>query len=151
MNEQRWAPRATVATVVHDGDRYLIVEELSSDSNETVFNQPAGHLEPDESLSEAAVREVREETGWEVVLTGYLGVARHITENGTVYLRHSFVAEPIGPISGAALDDGIIAAHWLTLEQLKQQQARLRSPMVLKTIEQFLSGDIGSLSLVAHA
>lgn len=151
MSEQRWSPRATVATVVCNDDRYLIVEEVADDRLESVFNQPAGHLEPNESLCQAALREVREETGWEVELTGYLGVARHITDNGTVYLRHSFVAKPIGPISDAHLDEGIIAAHWLTLEQLKQQQSRLRSPMVLKTIEQFLCGDIGSLSLVAHA
>ena len=71
-----WQPHVTVATVVFDGARYLLVEERDKTTGKPVFNQPAGHLEARETLFQAALRETREETGWEVMLEGVVGVAR---------------------------------------------------------------------------
>ena len=98
MPTTRWCPHATVATVVVDSDRFLIVEERDGRSGKVVFNQPAGHLEEGESLMEAAVREVLEETRWRVSLTAYLGVAQLLAADGVSYLRHSFVAAPLEEI-----------------------------------------------------
>ena len=66
-----WQPDVTVATVVVDGGRLLCVEEQAD--GRLVLNQPAGHLEPDEGLVEAAIRETLEETGWDVRVTGFVG------------------------------------------------------------------------------
>src|SRR5688572_2809736 len=86
-------PALTVATfVVRDG-RLLLVEERVNGA--LVLNHPAGHLEPDESLVEAALRETREETGWDVALTGFVGAYQWKAETGRHYLRFAFAAEPV--------------------------------------------------------
>ena len=145
---ERWHPNATVAVVVHDGERYLMVEEIDRITGATVLNQPAGHLEAGETLIAAALRETLEETRWQVEITGYLGVARFPAANGITYLRHSFLARPVREIRSQDLDEGIIAAHWMTLEQLEADAHRLRSPLVLAVIDLHRRGDIAPLSMV---
>ena len=109
-----WQPDVTVATVVARDGQLLMVEERVS--GQLVLNQPAGHLEPDESLAEAALRETREETGWDVRLTAFVGAYQwKATETGRHYLRFAFAAEPLDEIPGASLDDGIVRALWLAI------------------------------------
>src|SRR5690606_39291644 len=82
-----WQPDVTVATVVVAEGRVLMVEE--SVAGQLVLNQPAGHLEPDESLFEAALRETREETGWDVRLTAFVGAYQwRAPANGGAQGRH---------------------------------------------------------------
>ncbi|MDQ3617866.1 MAG: NUDIX hydrolase [Pseudomonadota bacterium] len=139
-----WQPDVTVATVVVDGGRLLMVEERVG--GELVLNQPAGHLEPDESLLQAALRETREETGWDVRLTAFVGAyqwkapAQADGSGGRHYLRFAFAAEPIGHDPARALDEGIVQALWLTPAELQAQQARHRSPLVWRTAADFLAG-----------
>lgn len=66
-----WHAHVTVATVIEDNGRFLLVEEQQR--GRLVLNQPAGHLEPGESLIEAALRETLEETGWTVEIQGLVG------------------------------------------------------------------------------
>ncbi len=131
-----WQPHVTVATVIVRGGRYLLVEERDKHSGELVFNQPAGHLEQGETLAAAALRETLEETGWEVRLQGILGVALYTAPaNDVTYCRTTFLAEPIGPVAGAILDTDIHAVHWLDYEAIRANSARMRSPLVLASIE----------------
>ena len=131
-----WQPHVTVATVIASGGRYLLVEERDKHSGELVFNQPAGHLEQGETLAAAALRETLEETGWEVRLQGILGVALYTAPaNGVTYHRTTFLAAPIGPVAGAILDTDIHAVHWLDYEAIRANSARMRSPLVLASIE----------------
>ena len=84
-----WKPHITVATIVEDNGRFLMVEELKS--GRTVLNQPAGHLDPNETLTEAAIRETLEETGWDVQPTGVLGIYLYTApSNGVTYQRVCF-------------------------------------------------------------
>lgn len=148
MEPSRWRPNATVATVVHRDGHFLMVEEKDRDTGDTVFNQPAGHLEEGESLIQAAEREVLEETRWRVSITHYLGVARWQAANGTTYLRHSFLARPDAEIGSLPLDEGIIAVHWMNREQLEARASQMRSPLVLAVIDLYLSGGAAPLSLI---
>jgi 8-oxo-dGTP pyrophosphatase MutT (NUDIX family) len=142
-----WQPDVTVATVVVRDGRLLCVEERSN--GHVVINQPAGHLEPDESLLEAAVRETREETGWNVRITHLVGSYQwKAPETGRHYLRFAFAAEPVDEIPGATLDEGIIRALWLAPEELQAESARHRSPLVWRTVADFLGGSRYPLSLV---
>ena len=107
----------TVATVVVRDGQLLMVEERAHDK--LVFNQPAGHLEPDESLSEAALRETREETGWDVELTAFIGAYQWKAVNpdgsaGRHYLRFAFAAEALTHDATRTLDEGIVQALWMT-------------------------------------
>ena len=142
-----WQPDVTVATVVVRDGKLLCVEERANGA--LVINQPAGHLEPDESLIEAAVRETREETGWNVRVTHMVGAYQwKAAETGRHYLRFAFAAEPLDEIPGATLDDGIVRALWLAPSELQALTERHRSPLVWRTAADYLAGCRHPLSLV---
>ena len=144
-----WQPDVTVATVVVSDGRLLVVEEAVA--GKRVINQPAGHLEPDESLVEAALRETREETGWEVRLTAFIGAYQwKAPETGRHYLRFAFAAEPVEHDPARALDDGIIQALWLSPAELQAQAERHRSPLVWQVVADFLGGRRFPLDLIQH-
>lgn len=133
-----WQPDVTVATIVADAGRLLCVEEHVG--GRLVINQPAGHLEPDESLAEAAVREALEETGWQVRLTAFIGAYQWKAETGRHYLRFAFSAAPVEHDPQRALDEGIQRAIWLTPAELQQARQRHRSPLVWRSAADFLGG-----------
>ncbi len=141
-----WQAHVTVATIVEDNGLFLLVEELQD--GQSVLNQPAGHLEPNETLTEAALRETLEETGWQVELTAVVGIYLYKATNGVTYQRVCFAARPLQPIAGYRLDEGIIAPRWLSREQLLDQQKRWRSPLVLRCIDDYLDGERFPLSLI---
>jgi 8-oxo-dGTP pyrophosphatase MutT (NUDIX family) len=133
-----WRPHVTVATVVPRDGRFLLVEE--NVRGRTVLNQPAGHLDPDESLHAAAIRETLEETGWHVALTGLLGVQQWRSPSGRHFVRFAFAAEALSHEPERPLDDGILRALWLSRDEIEAAGPRLRSPMVLTNIDDWLSG-----------
>lgn len=138
LEEDVWRPHVTVATVVPRADRFLLVEE--DVRGRIVLNQPAGHLEPDESLHDAAVRETLEETGWEVALTCLLGVQQWQAPSGRQFVRFTFGADALRHHPERALDDGILQALWLSRDEILAATARLRSPMVLASVDDWLGG-----------
>lgn len=141
-----WQPDVTVATVVVREGRLLMVEERANGS--LVFNQPAGHLEPDESLADAALRETREETGWDVRLTAFIGAYQWKAQTGRHYLRFAFAAEPTTHDATRVLDEGIVQALWMTPAELQQAQARHRSPLVWQVVADYLAGRRSPLSML---
>ncbi|AWV07252.1 NUDIX hydrolase [Marilutibacter maris] len=146
-----WQPDVTVATVVTDGGRVLLVEEMVGGAR--VLNQPAGHLEPDETLLEAALRETREETGWDVRLTAFVGAyqwkspAAADGRGGRHYLRFAFAAEPLRHDPARPLDEGIVRAVWLTPAELQARHDEHRSPLVWRAVADFLAGQRHPLEL----
>jgi ADP-ribose pyrophosphatase YjhB (NUDIX family) len=142
-----WQPDVTVATVVVRDGRLLCVEERTN--GHLVINQPAGHLEPDESLLEAALRETLEETAWDVRLTAFIGAYQwKAPETSRHYLRFAFAAEPVREHAGRALDTGIVRAMWMTPAELSAARERHRSPLVWQAVEDFLGGRRQPLSLL---
>ena len=133
-----WVPHVTVATTVVNEGKFLLVKEISD--GQIVFNQPAGHLEKDESLIDAAIRETREETRWEVAIQHYMGVSHYDAPNGITYIRHSFVATPIREHLDAVLDKDIIEPLWMTYEEVLAHQDSLRGPLVLDDITLYRAG-----------
>ncbi|MGE8214187.1 NUDIX hydrolase [Stenotrophomonas sp.] len=148
LQSQRWAPHVTVATVVSRAGQLLLVEE--DKGGRRVLNQPAGHLDPGETLLQAAVRETREETGWDVRLTGFIGSYQWTADDGTPFLRFAFEAEPLQHHPEQALDAGIVQALWLTPSALQADMARLRSPLVWHTVSDWLAGQRFPLSMLRH-
>ena len=140
-----WCPHVTVACVVADGDRYLMVEEEAC--GRLAYNQPAGHLEDGESLTAAALRETLEETGWEVAPTAFIGAYQWKAETGRHYLRFAFAADPVRHLPERPLDDGIVQALWLSPRELDAQVQRHRSPLVGKVVEDYLGGSRHPLQL----
>lgn len=150
-----WQPDVTVATIVERDGRLLMVEETSQ--GRLVLNQPAGHLEPDESLQGAAVREAREETRWDIRLTAFIGAYQWSAPsvaaggNGRHYLRFAFIGDPMGEDPSRTLDDGIVRALWMTPAELQAASERHRTPLVWRTVEGYLAGQRHPLDLLQQA
>ncbi|MCE0732390.1 NUDIX hydrolase [Halomonas sp. G15] len=136
----RWHPYVTVACVVERAGAFLMVEEERG-GPQTLFNQPAGHLEPGERIRDAALREVEEETAWRVGISDYLGMYVYQAPDGKTFHSHAFLGMALAHM-GNDLDPAIHAVHWLTLEQIEalEREGRLRSPLVLRRIRDALAG-----------
>jgi len=144
-----WKPNVTVAAVVYRDGKFLLVEE-ETDAG-LAFNQPAGHLEQGEALVDAVVREALEETAYHFRPTHLVGVYnwRHPAKDVT-YLRFAFAGELRGFDADRQLDDGIVAARWLTLDEVRATQDRHRSPLILRCCEDHLAGRRYPLDLLVH-
>jgi len=151
MNDERWKPNVTVAAVIERGGRYLLVEEASPRG--PVLNNPAGHLDPGESLVEAVVREVLEETACAFTPTHLVGVylAAPSAASGVTYLRFAFTGSVCAPEPGRALDDGILRTLWLTPDEIDAERARHRSPLLARCITDHRAGKRFSLDLLQDA
>jgi 8-oxo-dGTP pyrophosphatase MutT (NUDIX family) len=134
-----WCPHVTVACVIADEGRFLMVEE--NIRGELRFNQPAGHLEDDETLGTAACRETLEETGWEVALDHFIGVQQwHSPVHDHHIVRFAFAGHPLKHHPDRPLDAGITRTLWMTYAEIAAHASRLRSPLVLTTLEDWLAG-----------
>lgn len=143
-----WVPHITVATIVEENGKFLCVEELSS-NGKAVINQPAGHVERGESIVEAAVRETLEETGYTVEPQHVIAIQRwHKSHSNHTYFRFVISAKTITYNKNLELDEGIIRTHWLSRDDFTRRQLQLRSDLVYKTIDTYLSGQQFPLSLL---
>jgi 8-oxo-dGTP pyrophosphatase MutT (NUDIX family) len=140
----------TVAAVVERDGRFLLVEEMTAAGLR--INQPAGHLEPGESLQEATARETLEETACRFEATALLGTYLGRGADGVTYLRFAFVGAASEPVPGRALDREIIRALWLTRAQLQRRQSEHRSALVMQCVDDYLAGRRYPLeSIFTHA
>ena len=153
--DTRWKPSVTVAAVIERDGRFLLVEEHTAEGLR--LNNPAGHLDPGEGPLEGVVRETLEETTHAFTPTALVGVylsrfqrpgrAGQPDEDIT-YLRFAYSGELGAALPGRALDAGIVRTLWMTPEEIRANAARLRSPLVLRCMEDHLSGQRYPLSLV---
>ena len=149
MSDREWKPNVTVAAVIERDGRFLLVEEHTPEGLR--FNQPAGHLEPGESLLEAAAREAREETAQRFVPEYLVGIYQWTRPQGDItYLRFAYGGRIEGDEPGRKLDDGIVRAVWMTIDEVRATAGRHRSPLILQCIEDWRAGQRHSLSLVRH-
>jgi len=142
-----WKPHATVAAIVEKDGKYLMVEE--DVEGEIVYNQPAGHLDPNENLIDAVIRETREETGWLFKPEALVGIylwQQPATER--TFLRFAFAGQCSDHQKDQTLDDGILRALWMSKDELLQSR-KLRSPMVIKNIDDYVAGKRYSLDVLS--
>jgi len=148
MSTMVWKPDITVAAICEDDGRFLVVEERIN--HRLVFNQPAGHVENGETIVAALVREVREETAWVFLPEAFLGVYLwRSPTSGRATLRFAFSGAVADHDPSQPLDRGIVRTHWLSRAQLIERTPRLRSPLVLRCIDDYLSGRRLPLDAVA--
>jgi 8-oxo-dGTP pyrophosphatase MutT (NUDIX family) len=143
-------PSVTVAAIIERDGRFLLIEEETSDGIR--LNQPAGHLDPHESLEQAVVREAMEETAHEFIPDGLVGMYMsryHSKSRGSdvTYLRFTFCGKA-GRHYDQPLDHGILRTLWMTREEIAASQDRHRSPIVLKCVDDYLAGKRASLDLL---
>lgn len=142
-----WKPAATVAAVIERDGRFLVVEEATRDGLR--INQPAGHLEPGESLIDACAREVLEEAAHRFVPAELVGVYLWTSPGGrSSYLRFAFSGSLGEAIAGRALDEGIVRTLWLSAEELAACAPMHRSPLVMRCVHDYLRGQRFPLDLI---
>ena len=134
-----WRPSVTVAAVIERDGKFLFVEELQD--GRRVLNQPAGHLDPNETLLEACAREVLEETAHRFAPAALVGIYRwHYPPADVTFLRFCFSGSVSGFESNRKLDKEIVALHWLTPGELKRKSALHRSPLVQQCVDDYRAG-----------
>lgn len=145
-----WKPHVTVASVIERDNRFLMVEEMHY--GQLTINQPAGHMEYGESLLDAVRRETLEETGWNFEPTALLGVFHlQLATPDNVYLRFTFTGNLIDAEPNYRIDPDITAVHWLTREQIRNQQPRIwRNKMVGQSLDAYDSGVRHSLDSLRY-
>ena len=143
---ERYRPNVTVACIIEAEKRFLLVEELIDGQQK--FNQPAGHLEANESLIDACRREVLEETGLTVTPEALVRIDQFSASNELAFLRFTFCARLAKCQSAKPLDVAIKAAHWLSMDEITALGSKLRSPLVSATLESYLQGQRLPLSLL---
>lgn len=144
-----WKPNVTVAAVIEQNGKFLLVEEHTDQG--LLFNQPAGHWEPGETLEQGAIRETREETAYVFTPLWLQGVySWHHPHKDITYLRFAFSGTAGAHDPQQALDDGIVRAVWLSIEEIRATQSRHRSPLVLQCVEDHLAGKRFPLDLITH-
>jgi 8-oxo-dGTP pyrophosphatase MutT (NUDIX family) len=142
-------PDITVAGVTEKDGQFLVVEERIN--HRLVFNQPAGHVELGETLLEAVIREVREETAWLFEPVQMLGAYLwRNPSNGRSTLRFAFTGTVSDHRASQPLDKGIVTTHWLSRAELLEREPRLRSPLVLRCVDDYLGGKRLPLDSVAY-
>ena len=142
-------PEITVAAIAESDGRFLLVEERIN--QRLVFNQPAGHVERGESLLTAVIRETREETAWRFEPKSLIGAYLwRSPESGLTTMRFAFSGTVDDHQPERALDHGIVRTHWLSRTDLREREERLRSPLVMRCIEDYLDGQRQPLTYVGH-
>lgn len=149
MTKETWKPNATVAAIVEENGKFLLVEEETSRGNR--YNQPAGHLEDNETILSAVIRETLEETAYDFQPEALLGIYhwKH-THNDTTYLRFAFIGQVQNHRPDQILDDGIIRTVWMSIEEMREKAALMRSEQVLTCVEDYLSGKHYPLETITH-
>lgn len=151
MNEaNRWRPEVTVAAIVEREGRFLFIEERVH--GVLLLNQPAGHLEADETLLDAVRRETLEESAWEIEPLALVGVYQWTSpRDGVAFLRFAFAAKAVRQHPGRALDVGIERALWLSTDELDTHPVPARSPLVGLCLRDYQSGSQHSPALLRNA
>ncbi len=144
-----WKPEVTVAAVTERDGRFLLVEEHTDRG--LLFNQPAGHLEADESILAAVVRETLEETAWDFLPEHLIGIYRwRHPDSEITYIRFAFSGRVQRHYPERGLDTGIVRATWLSPYEIRASRARHRSPLVVRCMEDYLAGVRAPLDLLVH-
>ena len=145
----QWKPNTTVAAIVDQNGKFLLVEEQTERGNR--YNQPAGHLEDGESLIQAVIRETIEESAYEFTPQAILGIYhwKH-QHNDTTYLRFAFIGSVGRHYPLQQLDDGIVQAVWMSIDEMRDKASLMRSPQVLTCVEDYLAGKRYPLAVLTH-
>jgi 8-oxo-dGTP pyrophosphatase MutT (NUDIX family) len=149
VKKTQFKPNTTVAAIIEQNGKFLLVEEKTERGNR--YNQPAGHLEDNETLIEAVIRETMEEAAYEFMPEFLLGVYqwKH-TLNDTTYLRVAFIGKAGKHYPMQELDDGIVQTVWMSIDEMRDKASVMRSPQVLTCVEDYLAGKSFPLEVITN-
>jgi ADP-ribose pyrophosphatase YjhB (NUDIX family) len=149
VKKAQFKPNTTVAAIIEQDGKFLLVEEQTERGNR--YNQPAGHLEDNETLIQAVIRETLEESAYDFIPQFLLGVYhwKH-AHNDTTYLRFAFIGKTSAHYPTQKLDDGIVQAVWMSIDEMREKTKLMRSEQVLACVEDYLAGKRYPLEVVTN-
>jgi len=147
----RWKPSVTVAALMERDGKFLLVEEHTDSGLK--LNNPAGHLDPGESPADGCAREALEETAHHFKPTALVGIylsrfRKKSTGEDITYMRFAFCGTVGDEVPGMALDEGIVRALWMTPEEIRANEHRHRSPLLLRCLDDYLAGKRYPLDMI---
>lgn len=155
MNTQinNWKLHLTVAAIIENAGKFLLV--VDNTSKGLKLNQPAGHIEDNESIEDAIIREVAEETSLNFIPEKLSGIYLAKLDNNNSYLRFCFIGKVNGNIDNPKPqqnNDGVVAANWYSIEEIHHAVTKnqLRSELVFRVINDYLTGQEFPLSILAQ-
>ena len=102
----------TVLCLIHKEDKYLLQDRIKKDWRG--YTLPGGHIEPDESIVDAVIREMKEETGLTIRNPKLCGVKQFPIEDGR-YIVFLFSADEF---EGELVSSDEGKMHWVDKEEL---------------------------------
>ena len=103
----------TVLCLLHKDDAYLLQDRIKKDWQG--YTLPGGHIEPGESIVDAVIREMKEETGLTILNPRLCGVKQFPIENGR-YLVFLFEAKEYEGELASSEEGGM---HWVSVEKIQ--------------------------------
>lgn len=115
--------------VIKKDNKYLLLQEKQSKAY-MLWNFPAGKVDIGESFEQAAIREAKEESGYDVELIKEIGIFQ---KRPTDAVKHAFEANIIGGELKFP-EDEMLDAKWFTFDEIKQMQGKLRGEWILEAV-----------------
>lgn len=144
-NEIYFSPHITVACIVQAEDKFLMVEEKIN--GKITLNQPAGHLEADETIITAMTRELWEETGLTITPQILLKIFQWVAPDHTPFIRFTFAIDLLKIIPATPYDTDIERCVWLSYSDIINAD-NLRSPLVRESLLAYQRPDRYPLSIL---
>jgi ADP-ribose pyrophosphatase YjhB (NUDIX family) len=145
--KQPYRVALVVSALIEDEEKRLLMVREAQSEFYGLWNQPAGHVDPGESIEEALLREVREETGYTHVRID--GIARIYYFVEEALLRINFRASLIDRDSVPLAED-VLEARWFTRQELEElrHQGLLRHEQTETAIHDWLEGSSAGVELI---
>ncbi len=131
-HEEKITKTFIVAGVVLEKDgKYLLVQENHFDPKVYgLWNFPAGRVDEGDTIEETAVKEAKEEAGYDVELVRKLDIFQ---DNAKSPVKHAFEAKIIGGKLEWPKNE-ILDAQWFTFEEIENMKDKLRGNWVIESI-----------------
>ena len=139
--------KVIVGGIIEKEGKVLLVQEKQEDCYGK-WNIPAGHLDCNESIIEGAKREIKEETGCDVELTGIANIANRILEND-IFVQITFVGKVINETIKIDQEE-ILDIKWFDIDDvLNNMDNELRNlNFVKQPIKNLKENKIASIDIV---
>lgn len=130
MEKETIKVEVVAGVVLKKDNKYLLLQEKQPKAY-MQWNFPAGRVDVGESLVDAARREAKEESGYDVELIREIKIYH---DSATSVVKHIYEANIVGGELNFP-EDEILDAKWLTFDEIKDMKDQLRSSWIIDTIE----------------